>query len=321
MNNWISTEDRLPDNFGRYIDRVVEIHPSWRGEVQRLLDLGVVDAGTDDVKDDLKMREDLVRVLVICERYCNLMIGRIVDAIYIDGAFYTITNAATNKMKHINIALDGPAGAGKSYLCHEIAKRYGLIHVDTGALYRTIGLYCFRNGLAKDDKEAVIAALDKIKLGLEFSEEGQYVTLDGENVNGFIRTPEVSMYASAVSAIPEVRAFLLDTQRNIAAEKSVIMDGRDIGTVILPGADVKIFLTASDEVRARRRYDELTAKGQDVTYESVFEDMIVRDRNDKTRKTAPALPAEDAVILDNSDLDREGTIAAAIKIINDKIGE
>ncbi len=129
------------------------------------------------------------------------------------------------------------------------------------------------------------------------------------------------MYASAVSAIPEVRAFLLDTQRNIAAEKSVIMDGRDIGSVILPGADVKIFLTASDEVRARRRYDELIAKGQDVSYEKVYEDMILRDRNDKTRATAPALPAKDAIILDNSELDREGTIAAAMKIINEKIGE
>ncbi len=224
-------------------------------------------------------------------------------------------------MKHLNIALDGPAGAGKSYLCHEIAKRFGLIHVDTGALYRTIGLYCFRNGIAKDDAEAIKNALPRIKLGLEFGEDGQFVTLDGENVNGFIRTPEVSMYASAVSAIPEVRAFLLDTQRNIAAEKSVIMDGRDIGSVILPNANVKIFLTASDEVRARRRYDELTAKGQSVTYEDVYNDMIVRDRNDKTRKTAPALPAEDAIILDNSGLNREETIAAAIKIITDKIGE
>ncbi|MBO5745276.1 MAG: (d)CMP kinase, partial [Clostridia bacterium] len=198
---------------------------------------------------------------------------------------------------------------------------YGLIHVDTGALYRAIGLYCYRNGIAKDDREGVIGALSRIKLGLEFSEEGQYVTLDSENVNGYIRTPEVSMYASAVSAIPEVRAFLLDTQRNIAAEKSVIMDGRDIGSVILPGADVKIFLTASDEVRARRRYDELIAKGQDVSYEKVYEDMILRDRNDKTRATAPALPAKDAIILDNSELDREGTIAAAMKIINEKIGE
>ena len=224
-------------------------------------------------------------------------------------------------MKHINIALDGPAGAGKSYLCREIANHYGLIHVDTGALYRAIGLFVLRRGIQKDDIEAVKALLPEIKLGLEFSTEGQFVTLDGENVNGFIRTPEVSMYASAVSAIPEVRAFLLDTQRNIAAEKSVIMDGRDIGSVILPNADVKIFLTASDEVRAKRRYDELIAKGIEVTYESVFEDMILRDRNDKTRKTAPALPAEDAIILDNSTLDREGTIAAAIKIINDKIGE
>ncbi|MBE6543908.1 MAG: (d)CMP kinase [Ruminococcaceae bacterium] len=224
-------------------------------------------------------------------------------------------------MKHLNIALDGPAGAGKSFLCREIAKHYGLIHVDTGALYRTIGLYVLRLGIDPKDTEKVISSLGSLKLGLEFSEEGQYVTLDGENVNGLIRTTQISEYASDVSKIPEVRAFLLDTQRNIAKEKSVIMDGRDIGTVILPDANVKIFLTARDEVRAQRRYDELIAKGIKTTYEQELNSIVSRDNNDRNRATAPAVPAEDAIILDNSDLDREGTLAAAIKIIDEKIGE
>ncbi len=224
-------------------------------------------------------------------------------------------------MKHLNIALDGPAGAGKSFLCREIAKHYGLIHVDTGALYRTIGLYVLRLGIDPKDTEKVISSLESLKLGLEFSEEGQYVTLDGENVNGLIRTTQISEYASDVSKIPEVRAFLLDTQRNIAKEKSVIMDGRDIGTVILPDANVKIFLTARDEVRAQRRYDELIAKGIKTTYEQELNSIVSRDNNDRNRATAPAVPAEDAIILDNSDLDRDGTLAAAIKIIDEKIGE
>lgn len=224
-------------------------------------------------------------------------------------------------MKHINIALDGPAGAGKSFLCREIAKHYGLIHVDTGALYRAIGLYVLRLGIDSLNTEGVVNALENLKLGLEFSSEGQFVTLDGENVNAFIRTTQISEYASNVSKIPEVRQFLLDTQRNIAKEKSVIMDGRDIGTVILPDANVKIFLTARDEVRAQRRYDELIAKGIETTYEKELNSIVTRDNNDRTRKTAPALPAHDAIILDNSDLDREGTLAAAIKIIDEKIGE
>lgn len=224
-------------------------------------------------------------------------------------------------MKHINIALDGPAGAGKSFLCREIAKLYELIHVDTGALYRAIGLYIRRLEINPKDEEGVVKALESIKLGLEFSEDGQFVTLDGENVNGYIRTTEISEYASDVSKIPAVRAFLLETQRSIAREKNVIMDGRDIGTVILPDANVKIFLTASDEVRARRRYDELIAKGVETTYEQELNSLVARDNNDRTRKTAPAVPAEDAVILDNSLLDREGTIKAAIKIIEEKIGE
>ncbi len=222
-------------------------------------------------------------------------------------------------MKHINIALDGPAGAGKSYLCRELARKYSLIHVDTGALYRAIGLYFARLGIDKQDKETIISHLPSIRLSLTFIEGNQCVILNGENVNGYIRTPEISLYASAVSAIPEVRTFLLDTQRSIAAKESVIMDGRDIGTVILPNADVKIFLIASDEARARRRYLELVEKDPTTKFETVLSEIVLRDKNDSTRKTAPAVPAADAVILDNSDLDREGTIQAAVKIIESKL--
>lgn len=223
-------------------------------------------------------------------------------------------------MKHINIALDGPAGAGKSFLCKELAKKFSLIHVDTGALYRAIGLYFARLNIDKHDKDTIISHLPKINLALTFIDGSQCVILNGENVNQFIRTPEISLYASAVSAIPEVRTFLLDTQRNIAAKESVIMDGRDIGTVILPNADVKIFLIASDEARARRRYLELVEKDPTTKYETVLSEIVLRDKNDSTRKTAPAIPAKDAIILDNSDLNREETIQAAIKIIESKIG-
>ncbi len=222
-------------------------------------------------------------------------------------------------MKHINIALDGPAGAGKSYLCKEIAKHYGLIHVDTGALYRAIGLFVNRSQISKDDKEGIISCLDKIELTLSFVDSQQCVMLCGENVNSYIRTPEISMYASAVSAIPEVRAFLLDTQRKIAEKESVIMDGRDIGTVILPNADVKIFLTASNEARAMRRYTELCEKGIATTFEDVLSDIIQRDKQDSTRQSAPLRAADDAVILDNSGLDRQQTVEMAIKLIDENL--
>lgn len=221
--------------------------------------------------------------------------------------------------KHINIALDGPAGAGKSFLCKEIANRYGLIHVDTGALYRAIGLFVCRKGIAKEDIEGIKNCLPEIELTLTFVDGVQCVVLCGENVNGFIRTPEISMYASAVSAIPEVRAFLLDAQRNIAKSENVIMDGRDIGTVILPDANVKIFLTASNEARARRRLAELVEKGIETSFEEVLADIIQRDKNDSTRAAAPLKAADDAILLDNSDLDRQGTIDAAIRIINERI--
>ena len=218
----------------------------------------------------------------------------------------------------IRIAIDGPGGAGKSTVAKSVAKELGIIYVDTGALYRTIGLYMLNNGIDPKDAPAVAAALPDFTLELKFVDGKQTVLLNGEDVGDRIRTPEASMAASAVSAIKEVRAYLLDTQRNIAAKNSVIMDGRDIGTVILPDAEVKIFLTASPEARARRRYKELIAKGQEVTYEQVHSEMVERDRNDSTRDIAPCVQAEDAVLLDNSELDFEGTVNAVLEIVKKK---
>ncbi|MBQ8343969.1 MAG: (d)CMP kinase [Clostridia bacterium] len=219
----------------------------------------------------------------------------------------------------IKIALDGPSGAGKSTVAKAIAKELGIVYVDTGALYRSIGLYVMRKGIDKKDNEKIIALLPEINLSLVFVDGAQRVILNGEDVSGLIRTGEIAMYASAVSAIPEVRAFLLETQRKIARENHVIMDGRDIGTVILPDAQVKIFMVASPEARARRRYLELIEKGESCTFESVLADINERDKNDSTRKVAPAIPAPDAVFLDNSDLDIDGTVAKAIEIMSSKV--
>ena len=219
----------------------------------------------------------------------------------------------------MKIALDGPSGAGKSTVAKSLAKRLGIIYVDTGALYRTIGLFVKNNGVDKSDSEGVIALLPQIDLNMEFVNGEQIITLNGNRVGDEIRTGEIAMYASAVSAIPRVREFLLKTQRDIADKNSVVMDGRDIGTVILPNAEVKVFMVASPEARAKRRYLELTAKGEKCTLESVLEDIITRDKNDSTRKTAPCVPADDAVMLDNSDLDIEGTVDAVIEIIKSKV--
>ncbi|MBQ4108928.1 MAG: (d)CMP kinase [Clostridia bacterium] len=219
----------------------------------------------------------------------------------------------------MKIALDGPSGAGKSTVARALAKKLGIIYVDTGALYRTIGLHAKLRGVGMYDTERIKELLPEITLGMEFINGEQIVTLNGVNVGDTIRTGEIAMYASSVSAIPEVRAFLLETQRKIARENSVVMDGRDIGTVILPDAEVKIFMFASPEARAERRYKELIAKGENCTYEGVLEDIKLRDHNDSTRKTAPAIPADDAVMLDNSSLDIDGTVDAAIEIIKSKV--
>ena len=218
-------------------------------------------------------------------------------------------------MSHLKIAVDGPGGAGKSSVCKEVARRLNLLYIDTGALYRTVGLYIKRAGIDPEDREAVAAALPALSITVRAEQGRQIISLDGTPVGDEIRTQEISMYASRVSAIPAVRAKLLDYQRSFAEEYDVILDGRDIGTVIFPDAEVKIFLTASPEARAHRRYLELQAKGVDVTEEQVLAEMNERDRADSTRESAPLAAAPDAVLLDTSDLDFEGSIDAVISLI------
>ena len=219
----------------------------------------------------------------------------------------------------VNVAIDGPAGAGKSTIARSAAKQIGFIYVDTGALYRTVGLYSIRKGFDTKDAEKVISTLGDIKINLGFKDGEQRVYLNGEDVSEAIRTPEASMGASNVSAIPEVRAFLFDLQKNIAKENDCLMDGRDIGTVVLPDAQVKIFLTASPEIRAKRRYKELIEKGADVKYEDVLEDLINRDYQDTHREIAPLKVADDAVLVDTSNYDFDGSLNAVIAVIKEKL--
>ena len=216
----------------------------------------------------------------------------------------------------INVAIDGPAGAGKSTISKGAAKELGFIYVDTGALYRTIALCAAREGVI-DNSEEVVKMLNEIEVRLGFENGVQCVYLNGEEVSPYIRTPEISMGASKVSAIPKVREYLLDLQRNIAKENNVIMDGRDIGTVVLPNAECKIFLTATPECRAKRRYKELIEKGEDVKYEDVLADVNERDYNDSHREIAPLKPSEESVIADTSELTLDESIALIVKIIKE----
>ena len=218
----------------------------------------------------------------------------------------------------IRIAIDGPGGAGKSSVAKAVSKALGIIYVDTGALYRNIGLFMLDNNVDPKDANRVIEVLDKISIELMYADGKQIILLNGVDRGDDIRTPAASMAASAVSAIPEVRNYLLDMQRNIAKKNSVIMDGRDIGTVILPNAEVKIFLTASPKARAQRRYKELQAKGSKVTYDQVYWEMVERDKNDSTRDVAPCVQAKDAILLDNSKLSQEETVAKILKIVKKK---
>ena len=218
----------------------------------------------------------------------------------------------------INVAIDGPAGAGKSTVAKAAAKELGYIYVDTGALYRTVALGAQRRGIL-GDTEKIISMLADITVDLRYIDGVQAVFLDDEDVSAFIRTPEISMGASAVSAIPKVREFLLDLQRDIAKKNNVFMDGRDIATVVLPDADVKIFLFASPECRAKRRYDELIAKGESVMFEDVLADVNQRDYQDSHREIAPLKPSEDSVLLDTSELNLEESIQAIINIVKENI--
>ncbi|HBI51663.1 MAG TPA: (d)CMP kinase [Ruminococcaceae bacterium] len=220
----------------------------------------------------------------------------------------------------INVAIDGPVGAGKSSVARECAKRLGIIYVDTGALYRSCALFCIRNGveISPENEQAVSGLLNsKLDLSIKLEDGTQRVIVNGEDVSDEIRTLEISKAASAVSALPSVRAFLLGMQRDIASKNSVIMDGRDIGTVILPNADIKIFITAKPEIRAKRRYDELVAKGSDVTLGEVLVEVNRRDFNDMNRKEAPLKQAPDAILLDTSDLDFEQTVCGVVSLIRD----
>lgn len=218
----------------------------------------------------------------------------------------------------VAIALDGPAGAGKSSIAKRAAKALDFIYVDTGALYRTIGLAATRKGVEPKPSAEVENLLNEITVDLTFNDKGeQIVLLDGEDVSGLIRTPEASMMASKISAVPLVRAYLLDLQRNMAKAHNVIMDGRDIGTVVLPDAKVKIFLTASPEARAQRRYKELCEKGMDVKYEDILNDVITRDYNDSHRETAPLKPAEGCVMVDTTELDFEQSVEKIISVIKE----
>ena len=219
-------------------------------------------------------------------------------------------------MKNINIAIDGPAGAGKSTIAKMVSAKMGYIYVDTGALYRTIALYITENDIPDDKIEESLKNAD---VSLRFIDGTQRVFLGDRDVSGLIRTPEISMAASRTCAIPAVRAYLFGTQQKIAAENNVIMDGRDIGTVVLPNADVKIFLTASAEERANRRYKELAEKPDCPSYQEILDDIIKRDYQDMHRETAPLKQAEDAVLVDTTKLTLEESADAIISVINEKI--
>ena len=219
----------------------------------------------------------------------------------------------------ISVAIDGPVGAGKSTVARESAKRLGFIYADTGALYRAIGLYAVRNGVedekAADYGEKVTSLLPEITVEIKLENGTQKVFLCGEDVSEEIRQPKISMAASAVSAVPAVRDFLLELQRSIAKENDVLMDGRDIGTVVLPSADVKIFITASPEIRARRRFEELVNKGVETDFDQVLADLNRRDYQDSHRAVAPLKMAEDAILLDTSKLDFEQSVQSVVDLV------
>lgn len=220
----------------------------------------------------------------------------------------------------ISVALDGPAGAGKSTIAKEAARRLGFLHVDTGALYRAIGLDVLRRGEDPADPAQVLPRLEETGITLRFTAQGQRIFLRGEDVSEAIREPRASMAASSVSAMPEVRRFLLELQRDLARKNDVIMDGRDIGTVVLPDAEVKIFLTASPEARARRRCLELEQRGTPQPYQEVLREIGERDRSDTNRSVAPLRQADDAVLLDTTALDFQESEAALLAIIRERTG-
>lgn len=226
-----------------------------------------------------------------------------------------------NMGKYVSVAIDGPAGAGKSTIAKRVAKELGYLYVDTGAIYRTVGYHMWLMGIGPRDADGIRRCLDDVNIEIQHQEDGvQHMILNGKDVTGEIRTPEMSKYASGVSAQKCVRDFLLDMQRAFARKHNVVMDGRDIGTVVLPKAQVKIFLTASPEERAKRRFEELTEKGEKASFEKVLQDMKQRDRQDSERAIAPLKPAPDAVKLDTSGNTIEQSVSEILAIVRRKLG-
>lgn len=221
-------------------------------------------------------------------------------------------------MDKFSIAIDGPAGAGKSTIAKAAAKQLGFVYVDTGAIYRTVGLAAIRNGYAADDREKVVAMLPSLEIDMRYADGTQRMYLNGEDVSDEIRTPLASHYASNVAVMAEVRAYLMDMQREMARRYDVLMDGRDIGTVVLPDAQLKIFLTASAEERARRRYAQLLEKGTEESYEKVLAEILERDKRDSERATAPLKQADDAVLLDTSDMSEADSIQAVLDLVESR---
>ncbi len=225
------------------------------------------------------------------------------------------------EQRFINVAVDGPAGAGKSTLARRAAASLGYVYVDTGAIYRALAFAVLSHHVAHDDAAAVSALLHRLDLRLEWIDDVQQIILDGRNITQELRKPEISAVASQVSAYAEVRTYLLETQRRIARTHHVIMDGRDIGTVVLPAAQVKIFLTASAQMRAQRRWRELQAAGRTESYEQVLREMCDRDQRDSAREVAPLRAAEDAILLDTSAMTLDESVAAMLKLIREQIKE
>lgn len=223
--------------------------------------------------------------------------------------------------KYVSVAIDGPAGAGKSTMAKRVAKELGYLYVDTGAIYRTVGYHMWLMGIGPKDADGIRRCLDDVNIEIQHQDDGvQHMILNGRDVTGEIRTPEMSKYASGVSAQKCVRDYLLDMQRKFARKHNVVMDGRDIGTVVLPNAQVKIFLTASPEERAKRRFEELRQKGEKVSFEKVLQDMIARDKQDTERAIAPLKPAPDAVKLDTSGNTIEQSIEEILSVVRGKLG-
>lgn len=218
----------------------------------------------------------------------------------------------------LNIAIDGPVGAGKSTVAEDVSKRLGILHLDTGAMYRAVGLTALRRGIDPKDGEAVTAMCDTLHMTVTYAEQKQHTFVDGEDVTPFLRTEEVSMAASAVSGHPGVRRAMVALQQKLAAETDMLLDGRDIGTRVLPHAGIKIYLTASEEERARRRYQQLTEAGTAADYKRVLEDLRRRDAQDMNRAVDPLRRAEDAILVDSSDLDYEATVRAILRIVEER---